>query len=438
MRGNRGKSLFLIATVALCAVVVAMTASVGRGATRSTSGSVTLTVWDVNVGDTLFDKLNQHFEQLHPGVKINRVTKGQDYYATLPLALSGSGSPDVVEGNQGWAADGRLVEAHLIIPLTKYAKQYGWLKRGYPSLREMEFTSDGKQWGTGLLYGIAHYASPIGLYYNKSKLRQLGLSVPTSLSAFAHDLAVAKHAGQVPMELGDLDKTQGAFYFSLTQNALVPAVDINNWIYGVKGSSIDTPANVRAATMLQSWAKAGYFTPGYNDISYQDATGAFEKGTGVFFFSGSWSSSTFGNDANIGFFELPSGNDKPPVVVSTQGEPWHIASRSKNQDLAAEYINYITGPYAENQFLRVDGQIPAMSIPVPKGVGSALFKQTAAVYREVSKAKTNVGYVGWATSDMTDVENADIQDLMAGKMSPQQFVQGLQSDWTKFQQQGHS
>ena len=43
------------------------------------------------------------------------------------------------------------------------------------------WSPDGKQFGTGNLYGFTTMGEIIGVYYNKQKLQDLGLQVPTTL-----------------------------------------------------------------------------------------------------------------------------------------------------------------------------------------------------------------------------------------------------------------
>jgi raffinose/stachyose/melibiose transport system substrate-binding protein len=74
--------------------------------------------------------------------------------------LAGKTPPDVVAGNQGYQVDGELVKAGLILPLEKYARAYGWEQSFSPlALQQFKWSSDGKPFGTGTLYGIAQSAA---------------------------------------------------------------------------------------------------------------------------------------------------------------------------------------------------------------------------------------------------------------------------------------
>ena len=124
----------------------------------------------------------------------------------LKLAISGPNPPDVVEVNQGWPDMGRLVKAGLLLPLDNYAQAYGWNHRVSENVRSVSSWSlDGKQFGTGSLFGYTTMGEIIGVYYNKDVLADLGLAVPTTFDEFEHALGVAKQAGEIPIQFGNND-----------------------------------------------------------------------------------------------------------------------------------------------------------------------------------------------------------------------------------------
>lgn len=402
-----------------------------------TKTPVTLNVLDLNPGDAAIDQLNAEFEKRYPNVTVKRTTKNYgDYYATLKLALSSPNAPDVAQGGQGWTSDGTLVKAGLIVPVDNYAKAYGWDGRGYGAMNELRLNSTGSIWGAGRLWGLAHYAAPVGFFYHADQLRKLGLAVPKTMDEFEHALAVAKAAGDIPIAFGDLDKWPGEQEYAMLQNAVSPPADINSWIYGRAGATIGSATDVQAAATLQAWAKHGYFTPGFNGISYDDSVANFAKGQGVFMYTGTWNVGEFQKDANIGFFLLPPKSGGAPVAIGSLGEPWHIVASSKHKDVAAAYIDWLTGPHAEQVFMKVDGQIPAM--PIPATGGSPLFKSAVGSWQALTEGGGLVNYLGWATPTMDQTLGGAIQELMAGRKSPQDTLAAAQKDWSDFQQKRRS
>ena len=242
----RARILVALAVV----VVVAAACTPGKPTTSSTAapspassgigdlGPVTLTVWDQETGQVskVWDGLNAEFEAKYPNITIDRVTKGfSDLKTSLRLALAGPNPPDVVEANQGLPDMGQLVKAGLLRPLDSYAELYGWNDRVSANVNAFNrFTADGKQFGTGNLYGFTDKGEIIGVFYNKPMLGRLGLNVPTTMAEFEDALAVAKQAGEVPIAFGNLDKFGGIHEYAAVQNRIAPTSYLTDFIFGLK------------------------------------------------------------------------------------------------------------------------------------------------------------------------------------------------------------
>jgi len=136
----------------------------------------------------------EQFEQANPGVTVEASYLGwDDFMATIKLKLSDNNPPDLAHGNQGFTVDGTLIQNGLVIPLDKYADQYGWKKSfADGALAEFSWSKDGSTWGSGTLYGISPVAEDVIVYYNKSKLSALGLSAPPMDDGMAFGLYIGE------------------------------------------------------------------------------------------------------------------------------------------------------------------------------------------------------------------------------------------------------
>jgi len=219
------------------------------------------------------DTLNAEFEQAHPGVKIERVVKTlDDLKVTLKLALSEPNGPDVAQVNQGRSDMGAMVQADLLMPLNTYSDKYSWSNIFSTSVTSRNsFTSDGKTFGQGNLYGVSPTAEVVGVYYNKGIFAEHGWQIPQTFEEFEALLAQIKAAGITPISFGTLDGWNAIHEFSAIQHLLVTPDYINNLVYGLNNVSFDTPENQQAAQILLNWANAGYFTEGYAGIGYDDS-----------------------------------------------------------------------------------------------------------------------------------------------------------------------
>jgi raffinose/stachyose/melibiose transport system substrate-binding protein len=428
--GRVAAALALMATVAVAAL-----ASLAGAATQATT---TLVVQDGEVPNNArlaaFRELDRLFEQAHPGVTIRRNSKSfADLIKTDALQLSGSNPPDVSHVNQGLPDMGQLVKAGLLTPLDRHATKWNWKARQSSALLAVDgrVTKAGKI-GSGSLYGISTTADLVGVFANKAKLEELGLTVPKTFAQFERALAKAKDAGETPIMFGNLDKWPGIHEFQTILLALAPKGQVGATVFGAKGRKWSTPAAVRAATTLKSWVDKDYFTDGYGGLGYDDAMGRFYKGEGVFAITGTWKTGdvakALGNDATL--FLMPSAvPGRPAAAIASGGLAWTIPAKAKNKELAAEYINFVTSARAA-KVVQSAGDVPAYVLQGkrPAGVrGDAL-----AAWAQLNKTNSTVGYMDWASPTFYDTVTASIQELLAGKVTPQAFVKKLDADYLKY------
>jgi raffinose/stachyose/melibiose transport system substrate-binding protein len=434
------------AALAVVALVVAASGA-ARGAPATTAVSpakraatVTLNVWDQEVRGgqaEAIKKLNAQFQKQYPNIKINRTAKSfTDLLATLKLAASGPNPPDVVEANNGYSAMGPLVEAKLLMPLDAYSQKNGWRNRYSPGILRMNrFTRDGKSFGRGSLFGLPMTGEVVGVYYNKAKLRKLGVARPTTFAAFESAVAKAKAAGETPIQFGNLDKWPGIHTYEEPMLQFVTKDFARSWIFGSGSRSFATGGTRLAATKLQDWAKKGYFTDGYAGLGYDPSWAQYGKGNGVFLITGSWLTAdlrkALGKD--VGFFLLPARAGGSLSTLGGEGLPWAISSKTKNADAAATYLNFLTRPQ-NAQVLISAGQLPAMKgkVKVPAGLDTEVYR----AWTTANARDAIVPYLDWATPTMYDTITASVQKLMAGKSTPAQFVDEVQSDYAKFHKGG--
>jgi raffinose/stachyose/melibiose transport system substrate-binding protein len=400
----------------------------------------TLTIWDQESGQVgrIWDQLNTEFEQKYPNVTVKRVNRDFGELKTLlKLAISGPHPPDIVEANQGWPDMGQLVKAGLLLPLDNYAEAYGWDQRVSENvLSASRWTPDGTQFGTGSLFGYTTMGEIVGVYYNKTILEELGLSLPTTFAEFEQALATAKQAGEIPIEFANSDGFPGSHQFEAVQERFAPETYLTDFIFGLQGNqlSFDTPENIQAATILQDWVTKGYFTPGFGGAGYDDAVNLFAKGEGLFMITGNWIVQNLGaNSTDFGFFALPPV-EGGGVAVSTgaAGFPLSIAAGSQHPDAAAAYIDWMTSDHAAEMLVNT-GQIPlatGVTTSIPSGTVLSDVLDAAA---QASADNALVPYESWSTPTFYNTLTAAIQELMAMRITPQEFVSKVEEDYSEFQ-----
>ena len=119
-------------------------------------GKVTLNVWADQGEQDLMKSIVPAYEKQFPNVTVKIQFKSfNDLTATVLNAMNSDSAPDVTQGNQGWATDGALVKAHLIRPLDDVVKAYDYEKAAGAAISQLEWSTDGKTFGSGSVYGMS-------------------------------------------------------------------------------------------------------------------------------------------------------------------------------------------------------------------------------------------------------------------------------------------
>jgi raffinose/stachyose/melibiose transport system substrate-binding protein len=397
------------------------------------AGNVTLTIWDQEVRGgqkKQITRLNEAFMSTYPNVKIKRVAKSfTDLNTTLKLAVSGSKAPDVVEANQGRQVMGQLVKGGLLTPLDSYADAYGWGDRYSKVLLDLNrFSDDGKQFGSGSLYGLSQMGEIVGVFYNKDKVS----SPPKTFGEFETALQKAKDSGEVPISFGNLDPFAGIHEFQTVQNQYADPDAVRDFVFARNGAKFNTPENEQTAKKLQEWAKKGYFTPNFNGTGYDPAWQQFAKGKGPFLIAGTWLTSDLADNMGdkVGFMLMPRPEaEAGPVSLGGESLPFAITSKSKNPDVAAAYIDFLTNAQA-GAVLVDTNNLPAMKTEAQASGGVS--KDVAEAWKTLNEAQGLVPYIDYATPTFYDDISGSVQKLLAFKETPQGFTGGLEKDYTKF------
>ena len=401
------------------------------------AGDVTLTVWDQNTDGGIDDaqgKLNAAFEKKYPNVSIKRVSRSfSDLKTTLKLALTSKTPPDVVQANQGYPDMGSFVQGGLLRPEDDYAKLYGWDSYYPKQLLDLnKFSADGKDWQSGNLYGVSQTGEIVGFYYNRKVLADLKLSAPKTIADLEAMLPKIKAAGVQPLAYGDVEKSPGIHLYGVTQAALAGEQAVNDLVTAKSGAWTDA-SSVKAAQTIQDWSTKGYLTEGANGISRDDALASFDAGKAAFHIDGTWQLATVAKalGKNAGFVALaPAGSDKP-VTTGGEGLAWAITSGSKHPDVSAAYIDFITNADAAKTLVAT-GNLPAVPPASWTPATGTLEGDVAAQWKSVNAGNGLVPYLDYSTPTFYDTLSASVQQLTAGKLTPQKFGEQLQKDYGSF------
>jgi raffinose/stachyose/melibiose transport system substrate-binding protein len=407
-------------------------------------GPVTLRVVSSETGTgpkQAIAQMSKAFEKKYPNVDVKVSYRDfPSWIKQVKLSLASKNPPDVVAGNQGYQVDGELVKAGLILPLDKYSKAYGWEQSFSPqSLQQFKWSSDGKTFGTGTLYGIAQSGQSTGVFANKAKLEKAGVD-PASLKSFDDfDAALAKIKATLPADepvimLGNKEQYEALHLWGMIQGAYTPAQEVRDWIFHRSGKSFDTPGNKQALAKLKEWNDKGYLGRGddYNGRGETDAANLFARGKGAFMLAGNWNAQTIldGLKDDAMFFDMPPGQSGKVAAIGSTSVPIHISSKSKQPDLAAAYIDFIAGKPASQELVNTT-QVPAILDATAKPSGQ-FGQEVAQGWTKLVDDGGLTFFHDWSSPTMLETIGQSFQELLAGKASVDDVASRIQKDWADY------
>lgn len=377
-------------------------------------------------------RLVARFEKKYPNVRVEVETKAStDFFKTIVTTMSGEHPPDLVQGNQGYGVDGQLVRAGLLRPLDDVSHAYGWdLDHPGGTTDQLRWTPDGTLFGSGSLYGISQSNEYIGVFYNRSKLSELGIRPPHSWAEFTAGLRKAKEAGELPLQLGNADQYPAEQLLGTIQAQKVPVNESRAWINGVPGTTFATAGNREAARELRGWARKGYLGTGYNGVSADDAVSKFTAGKGVFMIAGSWNAPAvggkLGDDAG---FTVPRTADGRTVAAGAFGLPWHISAKSDATDAAVAFLGMMQSRTGA-QAMADAGRLPVVTdgVDMPDRLG----RQQAATGKRLLLGDGQTYYFDWASHSMLATIGSATQDLLTGRLSVGAYLRRIERDRAGF------
>lgn len=391
----------------------------GRDAT--TGGARTLEVWTPESGTRLelVQQRAAQFSAAHPDVQINFTVRDfGSYPAQLKLALASDSAPDVVIGNLGWSLDGPLIKAGMLRPLDPWAARYGWDQR-FPEVaqQQMRFTADGKQFGRGAIFGVPYAADVIGWFYNVDKLGALNVGVPATLAELEAAFEAVRKSGEAPILLGNKPQWPGTHLFYLVSDRLASDREINGIVFGDQSVQWTAPGFLASARKLAQWNAKGYIAPGANSMSPADALARFARGASVFLPVGSWNAAELAAAMgdNVAFFLTPPLREGDPNrATGSVGYGWHITAASRQTDLAAEFIDFMTQAEFAIQ-LTAGGDISPIELDerAPQ-TPSRLAGEIDAAWRSVLANGALLPYLDFSTPNAAEVLFPTMQSIIAG------------------------
>ncbi|HJB28692.1 MAG TPA: extracellular solute-binding protein [Candidatus Blautia faecavium] len=391
-----------------------------------------LSMWpedDNDSGSVIKQVTEQYIAEENPDFKYEIEVVSSDNLKQKVATLAASNDlPDVFAYDAGTPLID-LMDAGLVLDVGAKLDELGISDRIDPSAKDFLTGLT----GTESLYDLPLGQNIEGFWYNKALFEQAGITEPpTTWDEMLEDADKLLEAGIQPFAVGASEQWPATRIL----NAYVIrklGTDAMDKAYAGEIKYTDE-AIVEAAAMLQDMTEKGYFGEGATTVDQNTAAEMVMAGEAAMIYNGSWYVSQLQADTNpagedgIGFFNIPTveGGVGTATEYCMNCGTILALSADKYDSVTEGWLKYFVenaGPWAiENQ-----GTLRGYTIDeYPEDLGS----YSQLVLEEIEKA---TGSATWweaaMDSKLSQIAQENVQSLMNGDMTPEEYAQSLQDVW---------
>jgi N,N'-diacetylchitobiose transport system substrate-binding protein len=404
---------FARAAAALVIGILAVACSGSPSSSSTTSEPSSLTVWLMNgsAPQSIVDGVNADFKARHPNVTVNvQIQQWSDVTTKLDTAFAGSSPPDVMElGNTlvaKYAAAGAL--SNLTSKKGSFENSSTWLQSLTDSCTQ-----------AGKLYCVPYYAGSRAVIYRTDMFDKAGVKPPTSMDEWMQ-------VGQTLMDANKTDPNFSALYFpGKYWYAALPFIwDNGGDIAAQSGSqwkgTLDSAQAQQGLTTLASMVSKLSRADKTGDELKQDA--AFVQGHIAMIVANGWEVGSITDPKTgdptlkdkLGVFPIPSHTAGKSAPVFLGGSDLAIASKSKAQGLAQDWIGLLEGKKWQTQMATVGQVIPNTTTLLSLNDGQPLIGTFAAAAKNSRFVPNSAN---WANVESANVIPDMMVSIFTGKAS---------------------
>lgn len=349
-------------------VAVASLALIGLAACSSTDdsadGKVTIEYFNqkTEMADTL-QKVINNFEKENPKIHVKMTTVPSAGIVLKTRVLSGD-VPDVIN----------------IYPQNMDFQE--WAKAGYfkdmtgqDYLNRLKNHYADKYAINNKVYSVPLTANVSGIYYNKTKFKELGLEVPKTFAEFQDLVQKIKDSGNTPFAVAGTEGWTLNGFHQLSLITITGSADkANDYLRYSQPNSISAKDTILKEDAKRLNLLADGSQNGWRGASYNDAVVAFANGDALMMPQGSWALPAINQQEpkfEVGMFAFPGVAEGKEATVGAGDLAMSLSATSKHPKEAEAFIRYLTTPEAMQVYYDVDGS-PVAVEGVKENPNSAL------------------------------------------------------------------
>jgi raffinose/stachyose/melibiose transport system substrate-binding protein len=421
--GHRALALLFSAILLAGCAASSSPTSAPSGSADPFSGKLSMiTKFGVTALSPFFENVTAEYTKLHPGVSFELIQEEDIAIKDKEKSMMAAQAlPDIFftwTGNweQNFVDGGVATDLTSVIgPDTEWGKTFG--KAALDA-----FVVDGKY------YGIPLYLDAKFMGYNEKIFSDLGIAVPATFEHLLKACGTIKAAGIEPISFGNKDGWPGLHYLQQLLAYNVPwDVMVKDW--NPATATLDHPGYVKSLNefkaLVDQCTTSGAAS---NGTLYSAALAKLTDGTAAMYYQeilefdiANAEGSKLRSDG-FGFFQLPppSGGQGDATILEGAPEGYLINTKSKNFDLAVDFMKFATNAANAATLTKDYGQPSAVVGAVNAQTAS---KQVGASVDDINKASRLLTWLDIITvPEVTDAWISSTQGLVSGERTPESVM----------------
>jgi raffinose/stachyose/melibiose transport system substrate-binding protein len=391
-----------------------------------------LSMWpedDNDSGSVIKEVTEQYIAEENPDFKYEIEVVSSDNLKQKVTTLAASNDlPDVFAYDAGTPLVD-LINAGLVLNVGEKLEELGVSDRIDPSAADFL---------TGLTATDTIYDLPLGqniegFWYNKALFEQAGIeTAPTTWDDMLEDADKLLETGIQPFAVGASEqwpatRLMNAYVIRKLGTDAMDKAYLGEIKYTDEGI-------IEGAAMLQEMTEKGYFGEGATTVDQNTAAEMVMAGEAAMIYNGSWYVSQLQADTNsagedgIGFFNIPSveGGVGTNTEYCMNCGTILALSNDKYDSVTEGWLKYFVSN-AGTWAIQNQGTLRGYAIDeYPENLGT----YSKLVLEEIEKA---TGSATWweaaMDSKLSQIAQENVQSLMNGDMTPEEYAQSLQDVW---------
>lgn len=369
-----------VVSVFLCLMLICggLAAFSGCGATKT---EITFMGWTNSTESKAYKTAKKKFEQMH-NVTVNYNTVAVGEYKTklnsmlAADSLTGTCTADVFYVPYGMLWD-KMISGHVenLQPFIDADKDIDlsdyWDIPGF-----YQYTLDGDTVGKGDIYAFPKDVGPWTMVYNKDFFAKYGITAPTTENPWDYEDLRAIGKDVKAKNLAEKNKRD---------NWIIGAIDVDTAVWSNDGSFLSedrktvtasSPEVIETLEYISTCISEGVILNS-TEAAAQDAYTRWINGQLGVYYAGPWDLANYKTDIDFNWDYLPLVAGKNGTRATSVGYMGlAMSSRSKNKDLAYEFIKFLTSDIDCQRTLYTAGQIVPNLKSITKGEFLDYTKQT--------------------------------------------------------------